>query len=203
MKEAIKDIPPATFSKPEPILTKKEVLNGGFDIGFQIDGKNYPQIHDILFYVDKNNPQGPYPENPQNDSQFENWEVPVLKWARENISDFDLNYNKPLPVGVLNQTDSSDTQSIDISWNNPKNGEFIKTDNNITVNAEITANFEISKIELYLNDALISSWQQSFGKKAILTHTFTPPSIESQNMLKVKVYDPIGNSLEKSIILFK
>ena len=203
MKEAIKDIPPATFSKPEPILTKKPVLNGGFDINFQIDGKNYPQIHDILFYVNKNDPQGPYPENPQNDSQFENWEVPVLKWARENISDFDLNYNKPLPVGVLNQTDSSDTQSIDISWNNPKNGEFIKTDNNITVNAEITADFEINKIELYFNDVLVSSWQQSFGKKAILLHSFVPSVVGSQNMLKIKVYDPIGNSLEKSIILFK
>jgi len=203
MKEAIKDISPATFSKPEPILTKKPALNGEFDINFQIDGKNYPQLHDILFYVNKKDPQGPYPENPQDDSQFENWEVPVLKWARENISDFDLNYNKPLPVGALNQTDSSDTQSIDISWISPKNGEFIKTINSIAVNAEITANFEISKIELYLNDALISSWQQSFGKKAILLHNFVPSAIESQNMLKVKVFDPIGNSLEKSIILFK
>lgn len=203
MREALKDIPPATFSKPEPILTKKPVLNGGFDINFQIDGKNYPQIHDILFYVDKNNPQGPYPENPQNDSQFENWEVPVLKWARENISDFDLNYNKPLPVGILNQIDNSDTQSIDINWISPKNGEFIKTVNSIAVNAEITANFEINKIELYLNDALINSWQQSFGKKAILTHSFVSSTVESQNMLKIKIYDPIGNSLEKSIILFK
>ncbi|MDO8442681.1 MAG: PBP1A family penicillin-binding protein [bacterium] len=203
MREAIKDISPATFSKPEPILTKKEVLNGGFDINFQIGGKNYPQIHDILFYVNKKDPQGPYPENPQNDSQFENWEVPVLKWARENISDFDLNYNKPLPVGALNQTDSSDTQSIDISWISPKNGEFIKTVNSIAVNAEIAANFEINKIELYLNDVLINSWQQSFGKKAILLHNFVPSAVESQNMLKVKVFDPIGNSLEKSIILFK
>lgn len=203
MQESLKDVSPATFSKPEPILTKKPVLNGGFDVNFQIDGKNYPQIHDILFYVDKNNPQGPYPENPQNDSQFENWEVPVLKWARENISDFDINYNKPLPVGSLNQAESSDTQNININWINPKNGEFIKTDNNISVNAEITADFEINKIELYLNDALINSWEQSFGKKAILTHGFVSSTIQSQNMLKVKVYDPIGNSLEKSIILFK
>ena len=203
MKEALNDIPPATFSKPELILTKKEVLNGGFDMNFQIDGKNYPQIHDVLFYVNKNDPQGPYPENPQSDSQFENWEVPVLKWARENISDFDLNYNKPLPVGLLNQSDNSDAQNLNINWISPKNGEFIKEDNSIVVNAEITAGFEISKLELYLNDVLISSWQQAFGKKVNLTHNFTPSSIESQNMLKVKIYDPIGNSLEKSIILFK
>lgn len=203
MKEALKNIPPTTFSKPEPILVKKPVLNGGFDMNFQINGNNYPQIHNILFYVNKNDPQGLYPENPQNDSQFENWEIPVLKWARENISDFDLKYNKPLPVTVLNQTENSDTQTLNIGWNSPKNGDFIKTDNNIAVNADIAADFEINKIELYFNDDMISSWQQSFGKKVLLTHNFTPSMTKSQNMLKIKVYDPIGNSLEKSIILFK
>jgi len=203
MRETIKSTSPATFSKPEPILTKKPILNGEFDINFQIDGKNYPQLHDILFYVNKNDPQGPYPQNPQNDSQFENWEIPVLKWARENIPDFDLNYNKPLPVDSLNKSDSSDTQSIDIVWNGLKNGDFIKTDNNIAVNADITADFEINKIELYFNDGLISSLQQSVGKKYALIQNFIPSTVESQNMLKIKVYDPIGNSLEKSIILFK
>ncbi|MHB9019259.1 MAG: transglycosylase domain-containing protein [Minisyncoccota bacterium] len=203
MKEALKDIAPVTFSKPEPILTKKPILNGGFDINFQVDGKNYPQIHNILFYVNKNDPQGPYPENPQNDSQFENWEVPVLKWAKENIDNFDLNYNKPLPVTSLNQTESSNTQNLNINWISPINGEFLKTNNNIVINAEITADFEINKLELYLNDALINSWQQSLGKKATLSYNFTPSVVESQNMLKIKVFDPIGNALEKSIILFK
>jgi membrane peptidoglycan carboxypeptidase len=203
MREALKDISPTTFSKPEPILTKKSVLNGGFDINFQINGKNYPQIHNILFYVDKNDPLGLYPENPQNDPQFENWEIPVLNWARENIDNFDLNYNKPMPIDALNQTDSTDAQNIDINWIGPKNGDFIKTDNNIVINAEIAADFEISKIELYFNNALISYWQQSFGRKTNLSYSFLPSVIESQNMLKVKIYDPIGNSLEKSIILFK
>jgi len=203
MKEAIKTVPPATFSKPEPTLVKKSILNGEFYTSFKLNGKEYPQIHNILFYVDKNNPLGPYPENPQNDSQFENWEVPVLKWARENISGFDLNYNKPLPIDVLNQTDSSDTQNITIDWITPKNGDFIQNNSYININALIKTDFEINKIELYLNDNLISTWQQLSGKEYNLIHSFYPLVVESQNMLKLKIYNPVDIAVEKSIILFK
>lgn len=39
--------------------------------------------HSILFYVDKDNPTGPYPENPARDSQFTLWEYPVSLWKSE------------------------------------------------------------------------------------------------------------------------
>jgi 1A family penicillin-binding protein len=40
-------------------------------------------IHSILYFVDKKNPLGPYPSNPANDSQYENWEYAVQKWKDE------------------------------------------------------------------------------------------------------------------------
>lgn len=40
-------------------------------------------VHSILYWVDKNNPRGPRPENPERDSQFPLWEYAVLKWAHE------------------------------------------------------------------------------------------------------------------------
>ncbi len=201
MRQALPNIPTTTFSKPDPILTKKSVLNGEFMPNFKLNGKDYPQLHNILFYVDKNNPQGPYPANPENDSQFDNWEFPVLKWARENIPDFDLNYNKPLPIDILNQTDNSDSQNIDIVWNSPKNGDFVQ--NTINLNAQIKTDFEINKIELYFNDNLISTWQELSGKAFNLIYNFTPSQINSQNLLKLKIYNPVNVATEKSIILFK
>ncbi len=48
-------------------------------------GALYNDIHTILYYVDKNNPQGPYPTNPANDPQFENWEYGVQKWKEETF----------------------------------------------------------------------------------------------------------------------
>jgi membrane peptidoglycan carboxypeptidase len=37
-------------------------------------------IHSILHFVEKDNPHGPYPTNPENDSQYESWEFGVQKW---------------------------------------------------------------------------------------------------------------------------
>ena len=37
--------------------------------------------HDILYWVDKNNPRGDVPKNPGNDPQFDAWEKGVQKWA--------------------------------------------------------------------------------------------------------------------------
>lgn len=36
--------------------------------------------HSILYYVDKNDPRGPYPSNPARDGQFVNWEWAVTQW---------------------------------------------------------------------------------------------------------------------------
>ncbi len=49
--------------------------------------ENIPtQIHSILYWVDKNDPNGEIPTNPEKDSQFYLWEKPVRDWlATQNI----------------------------------------------------------------------------------------------------------------------
>lgn len=37
-------------------------------------------VHSILHYVDRSNPNGPYPTNPARDSQYRLWEYSVEKW---------------------------------------------------------------------------------------------------------------------------
>jgi hypothetical protein len=37
-------------------------------------------IHNILHFVDRNNPNGPYPSNPAADPQYANWEFAVQEW---------------------------------------------------------------------------------------------------------------------------
>lgn len=41
-------------------------------------------VHSILYWVDKDNPTGPIPNNPQNDPQFKYWESAVRAWAVQN-----------------------------------------------------------------------------------------------------------------------
>ncbi len=82
------------FSEPQAINPNiKPVLRGEiFDTATLIQsmqsGSTTPDlagvasnIHTILHFVDKRNPLGPYPSNPTADSQYQNWEYAVQKWA--------------------------------------------------------------------------------------------------------------------------
>lgn len=42
--------------------------------------------HSILYYVNKDDPRGPYPSNPENDAQFAYWEYPVSLWKAELLN---------------------------------------------------------------------------------------------------------------------
>jgi 1A family penicillin-binding protein len=48
------------------------------------DKKTFGDIHDILFYVNKENPRGDYPKDPTDDLQYKNWEKGVQGWLKDN-----------------------------------------------------------------------------------------------------------------------
>ncbi len=73
MTQALPQRPVLTFPAPDPTTPAKPVLGGTY----VIDG----QVHDILYYVDRNNPTGPVPTNPAADPQFVNWETGVQNWV--------------------------------------------------------------------------------------------------------------------------
>jgi membrane carboxypeptidase/penicillin-binding protein len=74
LNDVLNNFPEEFFNRPEPSpAAEKLMLNGNYL------GENN-QVHDILYYVDKNDPLGPLPENPEIDSQFLNWEEPVKNW---------------------------------------------------------------------------------------------------------------------------
>lgn len=72
--EALTSFPNEKFSKPEyPDTTNlKPILRGEYDP---------TNPHEILYYIDKDNPLGPSPLRPENDPQFNLWELPVQIWA--------------------------------------------------------------------------------------------------------------------------
>lgn len=43
-----------------------------------------PNIHSILHWVDRDDPRGPIPQNPGQDSQYSRWEAGVERWKRQN-----------------------------------------------------------------------------------------------------------------------
>lgn len=77
MKKALVFYPRENFIKPEPISTKKAILRGEID---------WVNPHSILYYLDKNHPQGEKPKNPENDPQYLNWEIGIKAWLKQNFN---------------------------------------------------------------------------------------------------------------------
>jgi 1A family penicillin-binding protein len=76
MKYALQKLPVQSFTRGETDVSGlKPVLRGQW----QIPGSD-GQLHEILYWVDKNNPNGPQPANPANDPQFTRWDYSVQTW---------------------------------------------------------------------------------------------------------------------------
>jgi len=82
MIETLKTIPDEDFKSPTYNATSTEVSNlkpvlrGVWQTG---EG-----VHSILYYINKEDPRGPAPTNPTNDSEFNLWEAGVRDWATKN-----------------------------------------------------------------------------------------------------------------------
>jgi membrane peptidoglycan carboxypeptidase len=56
----------------------------------------FGSVHDILFYVKKEDPRGDAPTNPKSDPQFKNWEQGVQDWLKQNKNNKDFKNLKNL-----------------------------------------------------------------------------------------------------------
>jgi 1A family penicillin-binding protein len=95
MDVALATLPEEHFEEPlaldyslKPIL-RGEIIDTASLIQNIQQGSSTPSIaqiasgiHNILHYVDKRNPRGPYPSNPASDSQYQNWEYAVQNWVQ-------------------------------------------------------------------------------------------------------------------------
>ena len=169
MKKAyeVKKLAAEEFTKPEQIITNKDILNNKFanELKIKIDkisGKLatnltppdlieeriYLQVHCVLYYVNKDYPRGE--SNGQNDPQFSNWEAPVINWAIA-----------PERTGLYNQEIPQEYDNIHVPGNQPSitiisplNNETLNS-NPIKIEAETYARLGIEKLEFFLDDDLI------------------------------------------------
>lgn len=91
MEAALAKYPNDPFPEPPPLTNEssKPILRGiweGADIADDPSGKTRvtAEIHSILYWLDKNDPRGPRPEDAARDAQFAAWEWAVLQWKATN-----------------------------------------------------------------------------------------------------------------------
>lgn len=200
LKEALEFFPPEFFTRPDPLpRLAKPMLNGEAYFTPVIDGVEYPQVHSILYYVDKNNPLGPAPGLTSTDFQFANWELGVLAWARANIPNFSA-YNRPLPrdVPLEEPVLPAPTAPLSVSITEPENGSFITGP--FTISADVFSEQGLKRIELSVNRETING----FNIKGNSYHYqyFFNGILEQQNLIELKAIDETGEERKESVVVF-
>lgn len=166
-----------------PELTEETILNG---------------VHSILHWVKKEDPHGEIPQNPQNDSQYDYWELGVRKWFDE--------WKKTHPEFVETTYITIPTEKDDIhvpdnfpiiSISSPLAGSVLKIGSKVSVFYSTMNKFPLKKIELYINDKLISTSEQSQ-----INFNFYPKELGlaiGQNIIRVVAHDSMFNRGEASV----
>ena len=80
MQTALNRYPKEYFGEPTALATTTSpALRGQYMI--TQPNNPFPVVHSLLYWVNKDNPQGPQPANPSRDPQYLYWEYPVQVWA--------------------------------------------------------------------------------------------------------------------------
>lgn len=70
MEKVLLKYPQQSFEEPKPMSVSKPVLEGELEEDY----------HSILYYVDKDDPQGATPTDPSRDWQYKSWEKGIENW---------------------------------------------------------------------------------------------------------------------------
>jgi len=208
MDEALKALPKEYFPAPEPTSKEiKPVFQGvwqGYDY-FTIDkisGKlateltpeetqqniYIPNVHEILYWVNKDDPYGAVPENPANDPQFDHWEYPVQQWLKtQNIT------NPIAPSGHDDVHTISKSPRLGIIT--PENNSTYSKDQKITIQISNSGAYQLTKVDFYINNTYLGS-----SSISPFLYSFTPAEIRGviggKNTLKVVATDSVYNKGE-------
>ena len=111
-----------------------------------VEKRDFSEAHDILYYVDKNDPRGDYPKDPGKDPQFKNWEEGVLDWWKKEKKGED----GPAPTEECSKKDFESAL--------PKVSLSVSTNGNtISMHASVDAGYGVDGIDFSVNGKSISS----------------------------------------------
>ncbi len=217
MTEALKNKQKENFKEPEgkeDNETRKPVLDGELEIEQEVevceyekekfclanskcpdklkDKKTFFNAHSILYYIDINNPLNKdYPEEPENDPQFKNWEEAVEDWVKKKE---DRKERREIPEDECESSDFKD-YSAEIDIESPKNGSTINSQV-FTIKTDTSGDADVDQVDFF------------FDRKAIGTKKSNPYNFEykipddknNQTVkIEVKVYDDQGEKNSDSI----
>ncbi len=148
----------------------------------------FADVHNILYYVIKDDPQGDKPEHPKDDPQYKNWEKGVRKYYEKEYDDKIIFDEKP--KDCKKEDFEKYNTKISLSIPNSTNSHALK------IKVNIDTEYGINKIEYFVNDKNVNTSKET-------TFEYTIPENQNNTTLKIKAIltDKADNiaSAEKSI----
>jgi len=188
-------IPPGPFPDDKPYM-RGEWRGGTEYIVDKISGKlateNTPkseqekkvvkEIHSILYWINRQSPL------------FQNWEIPIRKWSEAN-GYFDENQSV-IPTEYDNIHSPDNFPKVNSIGITPAKSAYSRSEK-IMVNPVIESKFPVVEVDYYLDGEFINSIKKSPFDMVI---NLNIPDDKSEFEIKIKLYDSIGNSVEKSVV---
>jgi len=153
-----------------------------------IEKKKFNQNHDILYYINKDNPTGPPPENPAADPMFQTWEDGVKKWA-EKIA-------KEQGIELSNEQAPTEYDDLHVPANiptitllSPQNNQTLET-YPLKFEANANAPRGISRVQYEIDNKIIGSVANSPYNLQVTALDFA----NGYHQLKATAFDDIDNA---------
>jgi len=213
MREYTKGKPVEQFPTPPPNDAEKPVLRGSAGGGVTLDvnkvtgriatsstppeyivQRTYVQPHDILHYINKDDPRGPYPENPAADPQYLVWEKAIQDWIQRRKTaepTWEISFEEP-------PKEFDDEQSLafipSLTVLSPAPGSVL-TSRQITTNIQVSAPRGVSKVSYFIDKRMLTAvTSYPFNLDMVVRDISNGP-----HELTLIVEDDIGNRLEQTI----
>ena len=206
------------FTPPEPIIVDKPILKGQMpgEITLEVDKssgklatdltpnsqrirKTFKKYYPILYYVDKDDPRGPVPENPSLDPQYERWQQGIKDWLeklREENGDEIKIEIPPTEYDDLHIPANQPSLSI-IS---PQNGTTVGSQI-LSIKLTAAAPRETSKLICYVDNIPIDSISLENVPNDSLSECFINfAGLDlGEHKIKISVFDDIDNSKSQEV----
>jgi len=213
MKRALEGSSVESFPAMPQIKTDKPVLNGstGGGITLKVDEvtgkiatsstpeqyiveKTFIQPHSILYYVNKDDPQGPAPEDPSVDPQYSIWEQAIQDWIvrkQEEDPEWNLSFEEaPTEYDDLHALEL--IPSLEVVY--PAASSTIYS-RQIDTDIRVSAPRGVTKVTYQLDGVYVG---------VVRSHPFNlnyyaQGLSEGDHVLSVQVEDDVGNKLTKEV----
>lgn len=210
MQSALEGTPLEQFVKPEPLTNvTHDIMRGKIP---EVKGKwdattnlfyttgcpvnlgvpsTFKELHGLLFYLQRDNPNGPSPVNAESDPQFKRWEEGVAAWRDKHNETNKNNPDEPryvdsLPLPICDAAGSENLPKITIT----EPGTSILKSSPVTIKATVDSSQPLKEVRFLLdgkdiarrgpNDPLTAqlSFDQEFsGRKTLLILAITEDNL--------------------------